>query len=212
MSEPSPNEPGVTLVATHHLRPGEEVEFQRRMHELMQVESRFDGYRGAELIAPVPGVQENWITLIRFDNDVHMRAWLDSSERNELLANLQPTVEHFDVQQIGGSFGAWFAPSREGEAAPPNWKQAMTVLLMLYPTVMVITLFLSPRLHLSMSTGMFVGNVVSVAALTWLLMPLANRALTRWLAPDASARTTVIGTLSVLVLYALLLVLFAVTT
>jgi antibiotic biosynthesis monooxygenase (ABM) superfamily enzyme len=212
MSEAGPNEPGVTLVATHHLRPGEEVEFQRRMRELMTVESRFPGYRGAELIAPVPGVQENWITLIRFDNDAHMRAWLDSAQRQELLARLQPTVEHFDVQEIGGSFGAWFASSKEGEGVPPNWKQAMAVLLMLYPTVMVISLFLSPRLRLSMPAGMFVGNVVSVAALTWLLMPLANRMLTRWLAPDASARTTLLGTVSLLALYALMLLLFNVAT
>jgi antibiotic biosynthesis monooxygenase (ABM) superfamily enzyme len=210
MSEP--NELGVTVVATHHLRPGEEVEFQQRMREMMRAESHFPGYRGSELIAPVPGVQDNWLTLIRFDTDVHMRSWLDSRERRELLADLQPTVEHLDVQQVGGSFGAWFAPSETGQGAPPNWKQAMAVLLMLYPTVMLITLFLSPRLHLSMATGMFVGNVVSVAALTWLLMPLANRALSRWLAPDASARTTALGTVSVLVLYALTIVLFAVTT
>jgi hypothetical protein len=212
MSEPSANESGVTVVATHHLRSGEEAEFQHRMREMMQAESRFPGYRGSELIAPVPGVQDNWLTLIRFDNDAHMRSWLDSTERRELLAGLQPTVDRVDVRQAGGSFGAWFAPAETGQAAPPNWKQAMTVLLTLYPTVMVLTLFLSPHLPLSMSTGMFVSNVVSVAALTWLLMPLANRALTRWLAPEASARTTALGSALLVVLYALMIVLFAVTT
>jgi hypothetical protein len=207
MSEPTE---GVTVVATHHLRPGEEAEFQARMREMMQAESHFPGYRGSELIAPVPGVQDNWLTLIRFDNDVHMRSWLDSTERRELLAGLQPSVDRVDVRQTGGSFGAWFAEA--GQASPPNWKQAMTVLLVLYPTVMLITLFLSPRLHLSIATGMFVGNVVSVAALTWLLMPLANRVLTRWLAPNASARTSVLGAACVVLLYALTIALFAAMT
>jgi antibiotic biosynthesis monooxygenase (ABM) superfamily enzyme len=202
----------VTLVATHHLRPGEEADFQRRMHELMRAESGFPGYRGAELLPPVPGVQENWITLIRFDTDAHMRSWLDSTERSEFLAGLQPTVEHLDVQQLEGSFGSWFAPATEGQAAPPNWKQAMAVLLMLYPTVMVISLYLSPRLRLGMPMGIFVGNVVSVVALTWLLMPIANRLLTRWLAPDASARTTAVGTVALVLLYGLTIALFAVMT
>ena len=157
----------------------------------------------------MPGVQEDWITLIRFDTDAHMRAWLDSPARHELLGKLAPTVEKFDVRQLGGSFGTWFAPSKEEGRTSPNWKQAMTVLLMLFPTVMLITLYLSPRIPLSLSPGMFVGNMVSVAALTWLLMPVANRLLGRWLDPDASTRTTLLGTLGLFAIYAVMVVLFA---
>ncbi len=89
------------------------------------------------------------------------------------------------MESFSGAFPGWFGagPTRPGAAAlPPDWKQAMIVLLVLYPTVMLLGRFLSPWLaSLPLAVSMFIGNVVSVALLTWLLMPGANRALGFWL-------------------------------
>jgi hypothetical protein len=60
----------------------------------------------------------------------------------------------------------------------------MIVLLVLYPTVMLQLHFLSPWLaSLPLAVSTFIANMVSVVLLTWLLMPLANRAFGFWLAP-----------------------------
>lgn len=204
---------GVTLVASHHVRPGKESEFERTTKDFMAAEATFPGYRGTEVIRPVPGVQEEWITLIRFDDQEHMHAWLASDQRQVLLDRLTSSVARLDVQEIGGSFGSWFARDEDGGRPSPNWKQAMAVLLMLYPAVMLISKYLSPLLTdagLPLYAAIFVGNVVSVAALTWILMPLATRVLKAWLAPQASPGTTAKGALALVVAYALLLAVFAV--
>jgi antibiotic biosynthesis monooxygenase (ABM) superfamily enzyme len=63
----------------------------------------------------------------------------------------------------------------------------MIVLLVLYPTVMILGLVLSPRLTaLPFAVSMFIGNMASVAFLTWLLMPPANRAFGFWLTPTGA--------------------------
>ena len=87
----------------------------------------------------------------------------------------------------------------------------MIVLLALYPTVMLITYLLSPRLAgLPMALAIFVGNAVSIVALTWLLMPVVNRAFGFWLTPVPARRTRaeVLGVGAVLVGYAVLLMAF----
>jgi len=62
------------------------------------------------------------------------------------------------------------------DEAPPNWKQSMIVLLE--------QLFLNPLLHsLGMAEAIFIGNLISVAALGWVLVPPANRAFDQWLRP-----------------------------
>jgi antibiotic biosynthesis monooxygenase (ABM) superfamily enzyme len=89
----------------------------------------------------------------------------------------------------------------------------MLVLLCLYPTVMLLSRSLSPAFdHLGVSPplSIFVGNVVSIVALQWLLVPAVSRPFRRWLDPidGASTRISVTGAAAVVVGYAAVLVLF----
>jgi uncharacterized protein len=75
----------------------------------------------------------------------------------------------------------------------------MVVLLTLFPVVMLELLYLSPLLQsLDLAIATFIGNLLSVAALTWLLVPRANRAFEWWLRPTSRVA-----------LYALSVVVFA---
>jgi uncharacterized protein len=60
----------------------------------------------------------------------------------------------------------------------------MVVLLTLLPVVRLELLYLSPLLQpLNLSVATFIGNLLSAVALTWLLVPWANRAFDWWLRP-----------------------------
>jgi antibiotic biosynthesis monooxygenase (ABM) superfamily enzyme len=87
----------------------------------------------------------------------------------------------------------------------------MIVLLALYPTVMVLALFLSPWLTgLPLAGSMFISNVASVTLTTWPLMPLANRLFGFWLIPSPSRSGLVeaLGTGAVILGYAVSLIIF----
>jgi antibiotic biosynthesis monooxygenase (ABM) superfamily enzyme len=88
----------------------------------------------------------------------------------------------------------------------------MVVLLTLFPVVMLELLYLSPLLQsLNLSVATFIGNLLSVAALTWALVPWANRAFGWWLRPTPSASLEVeaAGVALIIGLYALSVVVFA---
>ena len=88
----------------------------------------------------------------------------------------------------------------------------MVVLLTSFPGVMLELLYLSPLLQsLNLAVATFVGNLLSVAALTWLLVPWASRAFGWWLrpAPGVPLRTEVAGISLIIGLYAISVLVFA---
>ncbi|WP_377271766.1 antibiotic biosynthesis monooxygenase [Peterkaempfera sp. SMS 1(5)a] len=208
----------VTVVISHRVRAGRERDYSRWQEKIERAQERFPGYMGAESFEPVPGVQDNWVTVFRFDTRDHLDSWLNSETRQRLLEEGEHCVASFDVRKIGSSFSGWFRFGGDARAVlPPNWKQAMSVLLALYPTVMVLTLTVGDALRGARVPGyaaFFISNILSVSILTWVLMPLVNRVLGFWLVPAGTAprRVHIVGTVAVLACYAALLVVFALTT
>ncbi|MFI5679015.1 antibiotic biosynthesis monooxygenase [Streptomyces cellulosae] len=213
-----PAQEAVTAVVSHTVRPGREQDFERWQDKVLRAQQKFPGFMGSELFAPVEGIQDRWVVVFRFNTREHLDRWLQSDVRRKLLEEGREYFADYDVREIASAFSGWFRFG-EGEQAgvPPNWKQAMSVLLALYPTVMVLNLTVGRALtHVGIAgyLGLFISNVLSVAILTWLLMPLVvNRSLAFWLAPDRprSRRTDLVGAVVVMVCYVALLAVFALT-
>ncbi|MFD5539295.1 antibiotic biosynthesis monooxygenase [Streptomyces sp. NPDC127079] len=213
-----PAQEAVTAVVSHTVRPGREQDFERWQDKVLRAQQKYHGFMGSDLIAPVADIQDHWVVVFRFDTREHLDQWLQSDVRRKLLDEGCDYFADYDVRKIASAFSGWF-PFGEGEQAgvPPNWKQAMSVLLALYPTVMVLNLTVGRALtHAGVAgyLGLYISNVLSVALLTWLLMPLVvNRALAFWLTPGRprSRRTDLAGAAVVVVCYAALLVVFGLT-
>jgi uncharacterized protein len=208
----------VTAVVSHRVRPGREDEFMAWQDRVEKAEEKFPGFMGSELFKPVPGVQENWVVLFRFDTQEHLRQWMDSETRQKLLKEGEQHVASYDVRQIGSSFSGWFrfADQTTGRP-PPNWKQALSVVLALYPTVMFLNLTLGRALLTAGLPGyisLFIGNVFSVSILTWLLMPLVNRVFSFWLAPARrdGIWINIVGTACVVACFIFFIVFFGLVT
>jgi antibiotic biosynthesis monooxygenase (ABM) superfamily enzyme len=90
----------------------------------------------------------------------------------------------------------------------------MLVLLMLYPVVFLFgafvqTLYLSGRAGLPFAVALFIGNVVSVLLLNYLVPWVSNR-FAWWLQPDGGhpRRAEIGGAIVLVVLYALMVLVF----
>jgi len=150
--------------------------------------AHFDGYLAGQVFEPVPGVQDDTVVTFTFDTRAHLDAWLESAERAELLAAIEPHVEGERMVNVvddlagslGPSFAGWFGGASEGPVK--RWKQASVVLLALFPTSLGLTLvrgWLLPDLPLV--PAVFVSNVAGIVVLTWLLTPYLTRLLAGWL-------------------------------
>lgn len=167
------DEPLATVVVSHAVRPADQAAFIDWQDRMTEAESRSPGFRGSELFPPVPGVQAEWTALYRFASADDLERWLASDERRRLLEEGE-RFQDFRLRRVSGTFGSWFpSTGAGGDAAPvPNWKSALSVLVGLYPTVVLLTLALGkiwPTAQLWES--LLVGNVLSVTLLTWSSCP-----------------------------------------
>ncbi|MBB5925800.1 antibiotic biosynthesis monooxygenase [Streptomyces echinatus] len=191
-------DPLVTVVVTHRVHPSHVDAFLDWQRHMVEAESKFAGFRGTELFRPIEGLQEEWTTLYRYDSAEHLDAWLTSPQRQEVLAAGEKFSD-FKLRTIDNSFGSWFAFEGNGKETPPPPSETRTSLAIwvgLYPTVVLLTLALSP-LHLRLWIGLLVGNLLSSFLMSFLTMPYyVNPLLGRWLRPppdEPAARTDLRG-------------------
>jgi hypothetical protein len=171
----------VRVVSSYRLRDGVQSEhllFHQRVLDQLQ---GFPGFIRREILDAVDGVQSETVVMLTFDSRSNLIAWMDSPEREAALSELHAlTVGELTTSVVGG-FAGWF-PSTEDAASTPKWKQAIVVLIALYPTVIVTSQVGSwfwPELNIYVA--IFVGNVISIAILTWFLMPVLTHRLRSWL-------------------------------
>ena len=183
----------VTVVVSHRVGQGQVAEFLAWQDRLRLAESEFEGFRGSEIFRPVEGVQDEWTALYRYSSAEDLDKWMVSATRQELLAEGRK-FHDFNLRTVDNSFGSWFAFDDHGNEAPPpsDFKTSVAVWVGLYPTVVFLTLAVSP-LRMPLWLGLLIGNLLSSFAMSYLTMPFyVNPLLRRWLRPqpaESVART-----------------------
>ncbi len=169
--------------------------FMDWQRDISKAAEGFAGYSGTDVYPPANGQGEQWVVVVHFEDDEDLKAWLASPVRAERVAKLEGTVGKFDLKAFPGGFGAWFTdpPRQGGGEAPESWKMALTVLLALYPTVMLLTIFVGPYTNpMGMAVSMLIGNMLSISILQWGVMPVLTKVLGRWL-NASTARATALS-------------------
>lgn len=80
---------GVTGIVWRRVDPGREAEAEALMHRIMLLAREAEGYLGTEIFPPIPGVQDAYVVLYRFDRGENLRRWLGSAWRQELLRQME---------------------------------------------------------------------------------------------------------------------------
>jgi len=177
-------EPPAAMVFTHRVARERVEDYLAWRRKAIAAQAHYPGYLATEFYEP-HDKRDEWVDIVRFDSPAHLINWMRSKERLALLKEIDPIVESMHAHRVTGLEG-WFAVNRGPDASasgPPPWKQMLTVLFALYPTVMVLS-FLNPLMqNLSLPVRMLISNLLSCSILTWLLMPRVSRFLDFWLNP-----------------------------
>jgi antibiotic biosynthesis monooxygenase (ABM) superfamily enzyme len=204
--------PGVSAFR-HDVTLGKEVEFLAVQDRLAGASSKFPGYQGTVLLPPESG--NEWLSMLRFRTPEQLATWLRSPVRDQALPGLRSSLtKGFSTVSQTTPFATTVRVQDGRTLMTPNWKSAMLVLLVLYPTVMVLSRFFGPLLDRAGAEpwlALWVSQIVSVSALQWWLMPNVTRPFRKWLDPvdGAGSRISLIGALIIGAGYALTLVVFA---
>lgn len=204
-----------SAVISTRVKPGQEVAYRRWEQRIAAAQAQAPGFQGYRFEPPVPGVQDDWLAIIRFDSDRNLENWLKSPERLKLLKDSEFFTEHVDARIVRSGFDQWFSGGKSDAPQPPVWKQNMIVLLQLYPLVFLFGMYvqqplLMDRMRMPFWLALFVGNVASVVFLNW-LVPWASKRLGWWLQPagQASMKIHFLGAGVVIGLYVVWLFVFS---
>lgn len=183
--ELEPPRPGSTVIV-QKVRPGCETDYREWSRRINSACAEAAGFVDLEVFEPNPEDEQSFVIVLRFETAAQLDAWQESPRCRHLLEEAKPLLKQ-DVRHGPSSvYGSWFK-GKSGPSREPTkpWKEALVVLLALYPTVMLLTLYVTGPLlkSWSMATGMYVSNLISVALLTWVLMPPVTTWLSFWLNP-----------------------------
>jgi uncharacterized protein len=204
-------------IFVHEVDPVNRSGFAAAQRRLMDLSAAAAGFEYSILTGPRAagdGIEE-WTAVAKFRTDALLAQWRDSPERAAALGELRSNLEQeFSSPFETNSFGSIVRVTGGRPASTPDWKVGMMVLLVLYPTVMVLSRFVGPfldRWGAEPWLSMWLSQILSVSLLTYLLMPLATAAFSFWLDPyrGSSRRVSVIGAVVVVMIYAATLTLFA---
>ncbi len=172
----------VTLVITHVLSPEQATAYEVWLEKIMPIAATFPGHMGANVIRPVAG-QNTWNVVIRFDSLDNLYAWTQSEQRQQLVNEIAPLLSEGDHTEVRTEAAFWFTPPLPQVRQPPQWKQFLITLLVIFPSTNLVPWITGMVLPSLKGTFLlhFINDACVVALVVWLWMPIVTRLFAKWL-------------------------------
>jgi len=208
-AQPAP----VSAVISTRIAPGQEPAYRRWEQRIAAAQATAPGFQGYRLEQPIPGVQDDWVVILRFDSETNLQQWLDSPERQKLIEEAGAFTEESHTRIAPTGFDHWF-PVRGAAPRPAPWKENMLVIALLYPIVFLFGFYVqTPWLEgwagLRFYSALFIAKIITVLILAYIVPRVSDR-LAWWLSPAVpSTRSNVAGAALMVAVYAVALFAFS---
>lgn len=189
---PAPTDVFYSSAVTEHIvSKDKQLDFRHWYQTLVHRMEEAEGYVRVDLHSPL-ACENNvikWYSVIHFDSQAHLDNWLNSSDRKALMKAGKDFFETYRFKSFTTGSEGWFSHEAGEEVAslgPSAWKEALIVVLGLYPVVILQSkLFEHFGIMQSWSyaNSMVVNLCVTTVILTWFVMPRITQPLAFWLKP-----------------------------
>lgn len=142
LTDDGPMSAGVGLFR-HAVAAGKENEFRDIQARLAKAAVELPGHEGT---VQLPADQNGeWMSMVRLRTGLQLSQWMRSAQRTEALSGLRSTLsQDFATVSNTTPFVTTVRIEDGRTLMTPNWKSAMLVLLVLCPTVMLLSGFFGP--------------------------------------------------------------------
>jgi antibiotic biosynthesis monooxygenase (ABM) superfamily enzyme len=177
---------GATVVITHHILEGKRQEYEQWLSEIGPLCRAALGNIDWQIVRPIPNLTFAYTVIIRFDTIEHLKRWIDSPTRKDLIRKAAPLFARDDNYYIRSGLDFLFQSDDAKPKVPVRWKQYLATWSAIYPLSLLIPLFILPLLRqLRLPANRFAdaffvsGSVVFL--MVYLVMPPYTRLIKRWL-------------------------------
>jgi len=173
----------VAIVRT--VKPGCEAAFEQALHDFIQRSLLLSGQMGVHVIRPAPGSDSRQYGILRkFANRDALTKFRTSPEYLEWHQKVLDLTEGSGSAEELCGLESWFTLPRQPLRPLPRWKMALVTFIAVDAVTSLLSWMIGPTIQnwpFLLRNAAF--NVLVVACLTWLAMPLLTRVLHGWLQP-----------------------------
>lgn len=177
---------GASVVITHRVLEDKQPLYEAWLNEIGPKCKASEGLLDLHVIRPIKGITDTYTIIIRYDTEQHLKQWMDSDARKQLIAKAQHLRVGNDDFYIKSGLDFWFAPEGAKAKIPVRWKQFLITWSAIYPLVSCLPLLLVPLLRqLGLPANHYVDVLIITAIVVWLMvyivMPRYTKLVRNWL-------------------------------
>lgn len=185
MSYDDKNKQAVSLLIHHEVQSDSLKLYEAWLKKVIDIASGFSGHEGVFVIKPERNKNKYEIA-VRFSNEAFAKAWLNSIERQQLIAEIEPALLSSDDVEIQSGIDYWFSSIAPPMLQPVRWKQwillgAATYILMLVFEPMFSIVFENVPWLGSWGVKQLLVAFFKVALLVFFIMPRLVKLTSAWL-------------------------------
>lgn len=177
---------GASAVITHRVSADQQPAYEQWLQEIGPVCKASAGMLDWHLIRPIAGYTDTYTVVIRYDSEQHLKQWMASDIRQQLIAKVEKLLGAKDSYQIKSGLDFWFAAETGKVLLPVRWKQFLLTWSAIFPLVSGVSLLMIPVmdevgipdnrfLHTFLITG------VVVLLMVYVVMPRYTKLVRNWL-------------------------------
>ncbi|WP_157355078.1 antibiotic biosynthesis monooxygenase [Methylotenera sp. 1P/1] len=172
---------GASVVITHRVLAGKQPEYEAWLNEIGPVCKASEGLLDLHVVRPISGITDTYTIIIRYDTEQHLKQWMTSDARKQLIAKTENMRVGSDDFYIRSGLDFWFAPEGAKAKIPVRWKQFLITWSAIYPMVTFIPLVLIPLLRQSgLPANHYIDTLILTAILVFMMVYVVMPRYTKW--------------------------------
>lgn len=176
---------GASVVITHHILDGKRQEYEKWLDEIVPITKHSEGFIDLQIVRPIPDLTFVYTVIIRFDTISHLKHWMESDNRKNLIEKANPLFRKNDNYKIKSGLDFLFESENETKV-PVRWKQFLVTWSAIYPLSLLIPLFVLPFLRfLQIPVNHYFDGIIVSGCIVFLMvfavMPNYTKLIRKWL-------------------------------
>lgn len=178
----------VTLVVRHQVHPDHVPRYEAWLRRIIATASQCPGHLGVDVVRSRQASLAQFTCVLRFAGLQQLQNWIDSEQRHQLIAEVEPLLRAGDQLEIAQGKEFWFMPE-SAQTPPPRWKQVCVTFLVILPLSLLVPLLWQPLFQLAPWLGGYLPSNIAITLsivllVVYLFMPMATRLFAAWLSPS----------------------------